>query len=74
MKSKFLSFMTEVDPNNGNETKPGIFLWDIFKSDVIYFFVEKHFKYFNDFQNQNFLSFMTKGNPNNVNETKSEIL
>ena len=46
-KSKFLSFMTKVNPNNGNETKSDIFPWDIFKSDTISF-------YFNDFQNQNF--------------------
>ena len=35
-KSKFLSFMTKVNPNNGIETKSDIFLWDIFKSDVIF--------------------------------------
>ena len=28
--------MTEVNPNNGNETKLGIFSWDIFKSDIIF--------------------------------------
>ena len=35
-KSKFLSFMTNVNPNNGNEIKSDIFPWDIFKSDVIF--------------------------------------
>ena len=30
-KSKFLIFMTKVNPNRGNETKSDIFLWDIFK-------------------------------------------
>ena len=35
-KSKFLSFMTKVNPNNGNETKSDIFPWDIFKSDIIF--------------------------------------
>ena len=35
-KSKFLSFMTKVNPNNGNETKSEIFPWDIFKSDIIF--------------------------------------
>ena len=40
-KSKFLSFMAKVNPENGNETKSGIFSWDIFKSDVIYFFIKK---------------------------------
>ena len=29
--------MTEVNVNNGNETKSDIFPWDIFKSDIIYF-------------------------------------
>ena len=28
--------MTEVNPNNGNETKSDIFSWDIFKSDTIF--------------------------------------
>ena len=27
--------MTKVIPGNGNETKSGIFPWDIFKSDII---------------------------------------
>ena len=27
--------MTKVNPNNRNETKSDIFLWDIFKSDTI---------------------------------------
>ena len=30
-KSKFLSFMAEVNPNNGIETNSDIFLWDVFK-------------------------------------------
>ena len=34
-KSKFLSFMNKVNPNNGNETKSDIFSCDIFKSDII---------------------------------------
>ena len=29
--------MTKVNPNNGNETKSDIFLWDIFKSNTISF-------------------------------------
>ena len=29
--------MTKVNPNNGNETKSDIFPWDIFKSDIIYY-------------------------------------
>ena len=35
-KIKILSFMTKVNPNNGNETKSDIFHWDIFKSDIIF--------------------------------------
>ena len=35
-KSKFLNFMTKVNPNNGNETKSDTFSWDIFKSDIIF--------------------------------------
>ena len=41
-KSKFLSFMTKVNPNNGNETKSNISPWGIFKSDTISFFIQKH--------------------------------
>ena len=36
-KIKFLSFMTKVNPTDGNETKSDIFSWDIFKSDTISF-------------------------------------
>ena len=39
-KSKFLSFMNKVEmnenPNNGNEKKSDIFLWEISKSDIIF--------------------------------------
>ena len=35
-ESKFLSFMTKVNPNNGIETKSDIFPWDIFKSGIIF--------------------------------------
>ena len=31
LKSKFLSFMTKVNPNNGNEAKSDIFPRDIYK-------------------------------------------
>ena len=34
--------MTEVTPNNGNETKSDIFPCDIFKSDAISFFIKKY--------------------------------
>ena len=36
-KMKFLSFMTKVNPKNGNKTKSDIFPWDILKSDAISF-------------------------------------
>ena len=42
--------MTEVNQNNGTETKSVILPWDIFK----YIFLSKMLKYFHDFQNQNF--------------------
>ena len=35
-KSKFLSFMTKVNPNNGNETKSEICPWGTVKSDIIF--------------------------------------
>ena len=28
--------MTKVNTNNGNQTKPDIFPWDIFRSDIIF--------------------------------------
>ena len=46
--------MTNVEPNNGNETKSEIFLWVKFKSDDK-FFLSKKLKYFNDFQHGHFL-------------------
>ena len=40
LKSKFFSFMTAANPNNGNETKSlksnKIISWDIFKSDIVF--------------------------------------
>ena len=35
--------MTKVKPNNGNETKSDVFLWDILKSDTISFFIKKYY-------------------------------
>ena len=52
--------MTKMNPNNGSETKPGIFPWSIFKSDTknitkyYYLFYQKILKCFNNFQNRNF--------------------
>ena len=34
--------MTKLNPNNKNESKSHIFLWDIFKSDTISFFIKKY--------------------------------
>ena len=42
--------MTKVNPNYGNQTKSGISLRDIFKSDII-FIGRNILKYFNDFHN-----------------------
>ena len=33
--------MAKVNPSNGNETKPDIFPWDIFKFDITSFFIKK---------------------------------
>ena len=52
--SKYLSFMNKFNPNNANQTKSDIFLWDIFKSDVISFFYQEILKCFNDLQNKYF--------------------
>ena len=41
-KSKFLSFMIKVNPNSENVTKSVIFVWGIFKSDVVFFFIKKY--------------------------------
>ena len=43
-KIDFLSLMTKVSLNNGNDTKSDIFPWDIFKSDSISFFSSKYIK------------------------------
>lgn len=45
-KSKFLSFVNKVNPNNGNDTKPDVFKQDIFKSDM-FFDWSQILKYFN---------------------------
>ena len=71
-KSKFLSFMTKVNPSNGNETKSDIFSWDIFKTDTLSF-LSKNIKVFQCLSKSKVLSFMTKVNPSNRNETKSDI-
>ena len=40
IKIEISQFMTNVNPNNGNETKQDIFSWGIFKSDSISFFTK----------------------------------
>ena len=42
LKSKYLSYMTKVNPNNGNETKSDIFKWDILKLDIIFHWSVKY--------------------------------
>ena len=48
---KLSVIFTKMNPNNGNETKPGIFPMDIFKSDNIFLMYCKILRYFNDFYN-----------------------
>ena len=64
--------MTKVNPNNGNETKSGIFPLDVLKSDSISF-LSKNVKVFQWPSKSKFVSFMTKVNLNDRNETKSGI-
>ena len=49
-KSKFHSFITKINRNNGNESKLDIFPSDIFKSDTIFFY-HILLMYFHDLQN-----------------------
>ena len=37
LKSIFLSFMTEVNSKNENETKSDIFTWDVFEFDITFY-------------------------------------
>ena len=53
--------MTKVNPNNGNETRSDILLWNTSKSDIIAFYLIPKF-----------VSFMTKATRHG-NETKSDI-
>ena len=36
LKLEFLSFMTKVNPNNGNETKSDTFPWDTLKPEITF--------------------------------------
>ena len=49
-RSKFLSFVTKVNPNNGNETKSDIF-HGIYSNLAKPLIGRKILKYFNDFYN-----------------------
>ena len=69
-KLKFNSFITKVNPNNGNKTKSDILPRDIFKSDNYSFFLSKVFQWLSK---STFRNFMAKVNLNNGNETKSDI-
>ena len=71
-KLKFISFMTEVNLNNGNETKSKNFPFEICKSEII-FLLSKNVKIFQWLSKPKLISFMTKVNPSNENETKSNI-
>ena len=73
-KSKFLGFMTKVNPSNGNETKIYIFPWDFCKSNKHHIFFVKILKLFQWLSKSKSHSFMTIVNTNNGNETKSNIL
>ena len=61
--------MSNVNADNGNETKSDIFPWDIFKSDNKSF-LSKNIKVFQSPSKSKFLGFMTKVNANVGNKTK----
>ena len=71
-KIEILSFVTKVNPNNGNETKSDIFSSDIFKPDTTSISI-KNIKVFQWLSKSTFFSFLTKMNPNNGNYLKSDI-
>ena len=39
-KTRISQFMTEMNPNNGNKSKSDIFSWDIFKSDIVFHWLQ----------------------------------
>ena len=49
--------MSNVHPNNGNETRSDIFSWDIFKSDIIFHWLQN---IFDDFYNWHLLISLQK--------------
>ena len=80
-KSKSHSFMTEVNTNNGNETKSNIFPWGIFKSATISFHISNFTYFAHSFyikisqwlSKLKFFIFLSTVNSNNGNQTKSDI-
>ena len=72
-KSEFYSFMTKVNPNNGNETNQ-TFSLETYSNLTSYLFYEKMFKYFISLTFKIKISqFYDYRIPNNGNETKSDI-
>ena len=56
--------MTKVNPNNGSETKSEIFPWDIFKSDIIFHWLQNN-EIINVFYNWHLLNSFKKLSTNN---------
>ena len=52
-KSKFISVITKVNPNNEKESKTRHFFHETFSNRTSYLFYKKILKYFNEFQYQN---------------------
>ena len=71
-KSKFLSFITKMNPNNGNEKKQ-IFFYGTYSNLTPYLFLSKDIKVFQWLPKSKFLSFMTKMNPNNQDEARLDF-
>ena len=64
--------MTNVNPNNENETKSDIFPWNIFKSDTIFFLIKKYLSISMTFKIE-IPQFYDCMNPINGNESESDI-
>ena len=67
--SKFLNFMSNVNPNNGNGTKPDIFHktdWNL----TSFLICHKILKYFSGFFNYHLFNFMAKVNTSKKDKIK----
>ena len=64
--------MTNVNPNNENETKSDIFPCNIFKSDTIFFLIKKYLSISMTFKIE-IPQFYDCMNPINGNELESDI-